>query len=317
MNDGLRRHRRRTVPMTALGLVGMVWVLVVGVPGTQGAPQQGTLPWQPAPGTEDQYAGAETCLMCHDYMAEPWAANPHVGQTAALGHASGDITCEACHGPAMPHVDAGGDPELVARRFNAMDAPAVVQACLSCHAGSARHAAALGSAHTAADVACTDCHSIHQEEPHGGLLSEPAPQLCFACHMDVQATFGGGEGHRVGEGLVSCTSCHNPHGGSGPAMLNRPMVGGGDLCIACHLDKRGPFVYEHPAGTAEGCVACHTPHGSPNRFMLKANDQAALCISCHPGALTTHNLADPRRRDCTTCHAAIHGSDTHRLFFRR
>ena len=316
MTDGLQRYRRRAAPIAAVGLIGLVWVLVVGVPGIQGAPEQGTLPWKPAPGTEGQYAGSEMCFMCHDVLAEPWAGNLHAGATAAVGHPSGDITCEACHGPAMAHIDAGGDPEAIANRFITMDAAATSQACLACHAGSKRQAAAMGSAHTAADVACTECHSVHYAKTHPGLLPAPTPGLCYTCHLNVRASFSGAEGHKVGEGLVNCSSCHNPHGSSEPGMLNRPMVAG-ELCIACHLDKRGPFVYQHPAGTVEGCVACHTPHGSANRFMLKAQDQAALCVSCHPGALASHNLADPRRRDCTTCHTAIHGSDTHRLFFRR
>ncbi len=314
--DGFQRHSRPAGLIAAGSLIGLVWMLVAGVPGIQGAPQQGTLPWKPAPGTEDQYAGDEMCYMCHDTMQETFAANPHAGATAALGHPSGEITCEACHGAGMAHGDAGGDLELIPGKFGAMNTAEIGQACLACHAGSRKHANDLGSAHAAADVACTTCHSVHAAAKPEGLMKKATPGLCFTCHVDVMASFSAADRHGLKQGLVSCESCHSPHGSSEPAMLARPMMGGA-LCTACHMDKRGPFVYQHEASTVEGCIACHTPHGSQNRFMLKTNEVFGLCISCHPVAPTVHNLADQRYRVCTTCHAAIHGSDTHRLFFRR
>lgn len=316
MRGNGRHNRYRPVGLVALfALIGPVWILTAAGTGTPGAAQQGTLPWKPAPGTEDQYVGSETCAICHDTMAESFAANPHAGATGALGLPSGDITCEACHGAGTPHVDADGDPERIERRFAGMSAAEVGQACLACHAGSRERAHAAASTHAAADVACSDCHSIHGAERPDVLLKDNTPDLCYQCHQDVKASFMAADRHDLEKGLVSCESCHTPHGSSEPAMLARPMVNG-ELCSICHLDKRGPFVYEHSAVTVEGCVACHSPHGSPNRFMLKTNDVAGLCISCHPGALTVHNLTDARFQVCTTCHVAIHGSDTHRLFFR-
>jgi DmsE family decaheme c-type cytochrome len=115
---------------------------------------------------------------------------------------------------------------------------------------------------------------------------------------------------------VGCEDCHNPHGSAETAMLSRPMISG-ELCVQCHTGKRGPFVYEHLAGTVEGCIVCHESHGSANRFMLKTNRTSELCIMCHVEAPTVHNLADQRYQNCTTCHTAIHGSDSHYLFFRR
>ena len=38
-------------------------------------------------------------------------------------------------------------------------------------------------------------------------------------------------------------------------------------CYACHADKRGPFLWEHPP-VAEDCTACHRPHGSIHPGML-------------------------------------------------
>ena len=46
--------------------------------------------------------------------------------------------------------------------------------------------------------------------------------------------------------------CHNPHEPS-----ERLRLGGfkQEECVACHADKGGPSVFEHPAQRVEGCVA--------------------------------------------------------------
>jgi len=314
--NGIHRRSRPAGLFAASVLFALVWMLVAGVGGLEGATQQGTLPWKPAPGTEDQYAGDEMCVMCHSDLEATFAANPHAGATAGVGHPSGSISCEACHGPGMPHADAGGDPELVARIFRDLGTAETGEACLACHGGARKHAYAMASTHAAADVACSTCHSIHQANQPAALLKHATPALCLDCHPAVKTGFIASDRHELKTGMVGCESCHNPHGSPEPALLTRPMLNG-ELCSACHLDKRGPFVYQHASGTVEGCAACHAPHGSPNRFMLKTNDELGMCVSCHPGAVVVHNLADTRYRNCTTCHAAIHGSDTHRLFFRR
>jgi DmsE family decaheme c-type cytochrome len=314
--NGFHKRNRPAGLFAASVLSALVWMLVAGAGSLGGSTQQGTLPWKPMPDTEDQYAGDEMCLVCHEDMSTGFAANPHASATSALGHPSGSISCEACHGPGMPHADAGGDPELVARIFRDLGTAETGETCLACHAGSREHAHAMASTHAAADVSCSTCHSIHAAQRLAALLKHPTPSLCLDCHPGVKAGFMAADRHGLEKGLVSCEACHSPHGSIEPAMLARPMLNG-ELCSACHLDKRGPFVYQHASGTVEGCAACHAPHGSANRFMLKTNEELGLCISCHPGAVTFHNLADQRYRNCTTCHAAIHGSDTHRLFFRR
>ncbi|MFO7767354.1 MAG: DmsE family decaheme c-type cytochrome [bacterium] len=306
----------------AASVVGLVWVLIAGVPGLQGAAQQGVLPWSPAPGTQDQYAGTEMCAMCHPDVATAFTANSHAGATMKAGHPAGDITCEACHGPGLAHADAGGDLELVLTSFDGTEGFLVeAKTCLACHAGSREHAYDMVSEHAAAEVSCTQCHSVHYSETDIGLLKAASPGICYTCHQDVEARFAAAEGHGLGgahgmNGLLGCETCHSPHGSAQNAMLNKTMVNG-ELCASCHIDKRGPFVYDHPAGTVEGCVACHESHGSANRFMLKTQDTLELCIQCHTGVPASHNIANPRYRDCTNCHTAIHGSDTHRLFFRR
>lgn len=296
-------------------VLGLIWVLIAGVTGIHGAPQQGTIPWKPKPGTEDQYAGSETCVMCHVEHGEAFPENPHAGAGSEVEHPNGDLTCEACHGPGMAHADSGGDPEEM-KNFTEKASAEISKSCLGCHAGSARNARYMSSDHAAGDLSCVNCHSVHSPEVMEGLKVTSSPGLCFTCHVEVRASFAGADRHGLGNGLVNCENCHNPHGSMENSMLARPMING-ELCAVCHIDKRGPFVFDHAAGTVEGCVACHTPHGSPNRFMLKTNMTSELCVTCHVDAPTFHNMADLRYRNCTTCHTAIHGSDSHHLFFSR
>jgi DmsE family decaheme c-type cytochrome len=100
-------------------------------------------------------------------------------------------------------------------------------------------------------------------------------------------------------------------------------------CLKCHIDKRGPFVFDHAAVRVEGCEACHSPHGSTNARLLKRPVVFTLCLECHTGQgsfgrdadgvrpqTSSHNMADPRYQNCTSCHVRIHGSNADPRFFR-
>jgi DmsE family decaheme c-type cytochrome len=100
-------------------------------------------------------------------------------------------------------------------------------------------------------------------------------------------------------------------------------------CVKCHIDKRGPFLFEHAAVRVEGCETCHNPHGSTNARLLKRPVVFTVCLECHNGAGTfgrenagvltqspSHNMADPKYRNCTLCHVRIHGSNSDPRFLR-
>jgi predicted CXXCH cytochrome family protein len=42
----------------------------------------------------------------------------------------------------------------------------------------------------------------------------------------------------IREGKMTCSSCHNPHGSYGDALLKTATVN--DTCYKCHAEKRGP-----------------------------------------------------------------------------
>lgn len=154
------------------------------------------------------FVGQETCATCHqDVVKKFGTTNPH--SRLALEHAGKGVTCESCHGPGKAHVEGGGDVTKI-RRFDKMTSKEVDETCLTCHAGA--HANFERSAHAENGVGCTSCHSVHQAETPEHLLKAEQPQLCFQCHTDIKPAFAQPFHHRVDEGLMSCSDCHDPHG---------------------------------------------------------------------------------------------------------
>ena len=60
--------------------------------------------------------------------------------------------------------------------------------------------------------AALSCHSIHAFKDQAHLLKASQPTLCYGCHTDVKPDFSKPFHHKVEEGLMSCSDCHNPHG---------------------------------------------------------------------------------------------------------
>src|SRR5258708_4123983 len=217
--------------------------------------------------------------------------NPHYKSIA-----SGDLPpertgCEGCHGPAKAHVEARGGKTTIPRAFSLMPAAKILDTCLACHAKDFSRSNIRRSSHTEADVVCSNCHSIHKSPVPKFLLAKQQTELCESCHTSVRAQFDMPVKNRVHEGFMNCSDCHNPHGTNAPTwrMGQRPRMvsqalGNEESCLKCHVDKRGPFVFEHPAVRVDGCETCHAPHGSTNSRMLKRPVVFTLCLECHNGA---------------------------------
>ena len=288
---------------------------------------QGTAPQAPNSGANN-YVGSVVCRTCHPDVAQNFFKNPHFKSVASGKELPEKTGCEGCHGPGGNHVAAGGGKATIPHAFSLMAPKQVLDDCLQCHSKDISKANIRRSVHTDADVVCSNCHSIHKPATPKFLLAKVQRELCYDCHQTVRAQFDMPAKHRVNEGVVQCSDCHNPHGtspatwatGTRPRMVDQ-SPGGEETCIKCHQDKRGPFVFEHAAIRVGGCETCHSPHGSMNSKLLRRPVVYTLCLQCHNGAgsgLTTqgvilqssaHNMLDPRFQNCTLCHSRIHGSN--------
>ena len=285
---------------------------------------------------ENSFVGSTVCRGCHPDVWMNFNKNPHFKSIASGDLPKASTGCEGCHGPGKNHVEARGGKTSIGA-FSLMNSRQVIDTCLTCHTRDLSRGNIRRSEHTLADVACNNCHSIHK--PAGNarfLLAKRQADLCYGCHSTVRSQFAMPSKHRVNEGFIQCTDCHNPHGtaaptwraGIRPRMVDHALANE-EPCLKCHSDKRGPFIFEHAAVRVEGCETCHNPHGSMNKKLLRRPTIMTVCLECHNGAGTfgrtntgiitqsaSHNLTDPRYQNCTTCHVRIHGSNSDRTFLR-
>jgi DmsE family decaheme c-type cytochrome len=282
------------------------------------------LPFWAAAQAPNKFVGGEACKVCHSDVWLNFYKNPHF-----------KTGCEGCHGPGGNHVAEHGGKATI-RAFSAMGPEQVLNTCLECHSKDMSRANIRGSEHTEADVVCSNCHSVHKSQTPKFLLAKQQKDLCYSCHASIRAQFEMPVKHRVNEGVIQCTDCHNPHGsfaaawGTGlSSALVTTALDNEEPCLKCHIDKRGPFVYEHASVRVEGCEGCHMPHGSTNAKLLRRPVTFTLCLECHNGAGTfgrentgvftqsaSHNMLDPKYQKCTLCHVRIHGSNADPMFLR-
>jgi DmsE family decaheme c-type cytochrome len=239
--------------------------------------------------------GAEACRDCHaSFDGHFMASQAHVD-------------CESCHGPAELHAHTASARDIAY--------PANAE-CAACHQIGERTLLSWSSSvHARSNVICSDCHDTHNREPRHVREAETrqrvvlprasaTTQMCSGCHAEVVAQLGLPSHHPVGEGMLDCTDCHDPHRNT--AMTRGPRT---QLCTACHQEVQGPWIHEHPP-VNEDCGYCHTPHGATADNLLETS-QPAACISCHtlPTAGAVHDPYAFTTR-CTDCHNAVHGSYT-------
>lgn len=273
--------------------------------------------------------GAGDCADCHGKV------QGH--ERIAAYHAD----CEACHGGGSLHVESEAAADI--------RHPANAD-CLACHeAGRDTHLSWGTGEHSRAGLLCSDCHAPHVparrhlRAPAASALApagvapglgraDDTTRMCVTCHEDVAARFQLASRHPVRQGMLACTSCHDPHEDARVALGDRNA-----RCQGCHPEQVGPWVFEHPP-VAEDCTQCHDPHGAPSAPLL-ATPQPVLCLECHSLADTWHHNtagtgipgntgitgdfpppgsgqaigrleARTFLRGCTHCHGAVHGSYT-------
>lgn len=267
-------------------------------------------------------SGADTCLRCHDEDSDVPVTKifmtAHGNQNDPRSPMA-QFQCEACHGPAGEHsnrrVRKGQEREAMLD-FDKRNMPVseMNQICSSCHDSTEQHW--LGSLHEQSNVACTDCHIIHQPE---GIVQAKHNQVkvCGTCHQEQRLATKRFSRHPLEyQGQMGCTDCHNPHGSTSDHMLVRDTVN--NTCFQCHAEKRGPFVWEHEPAS-DNCANCHASHGS-NQPALLTQRAPFLCQSCHsaeghpaigydrPG-VSPLSQTMMLGRSCSNCHTQVHGSN--------
>jgi len=277
-----------------------------------------------APATAAAGWTVSDCETCHDKAVGP--------AFKASAHGGLDQSCAGCHDNVGDHARAqangekGPVPSLKSMTANQMNTK-----CLACHEKD-NQASYLSSMHSRRNVACTECHGIHEYKSiRAQLKTKTDTQTCYGCHQTMRAKAQKTSHHPVREGKMNCSSCHNPHEGSRPKMLKAESVN--EQCYQCHAEKRGPFLFEH-APVREDCVSCHDPHGTNHKRLL-AQKLPNLCWNCHltgsghfgsgdnysteqgvrvapPGAPSGYPTANSRfiEKSCKNCHVNIHGSNS-------
>jgi len=267
-----------------------------------------------APADTGQYVGSETCKGCHEEQFKQIDTTPHYKTMFAKGRGQEWHGCESCHGPGAAHVEGGGDKTKIFR-FTEATSQEVTQRCMTCHESNLEHLTFNRSVHNKNGVSCTSCHSPHHAKESQFLLKEKQPSLCYSCHAEQKADFMKPFRHRVNEGLVACSDCHNVHGGTVTNQL-RVQADQSQVCFKCHMDKKGPWIFEHEPVKSEGCTACHQPHGSMNPRLLTRARVNSLCLECHSNIPAGPHPQNTKSQACIMCHASIHGSNSSDVFFK-
>ncbi|MGQ0761321.1 MAG: DmsE family decaheme c-type cytochrome [Acidobacteriota bacterium] len=282
------------------------------------------------------------CQQCHRLIVQTFALDAH-GKSAKFLKDTRAASCEGCHRNSEKHAETStrnkmGEPA---------DSPANPTAaetndsCLLCHSRDRSRFVWAGGQHDRSDMSCLSCHSVHHTKLVGTmaanfndktdaeiaeLISTSLPEhmltrptteeTCLGCHVEQRKALFQRSTHLFRTELrnmkVGCTSCHNPHGGEGGKMLQEFTVN--NVCYACHAEKRGPFLWDHPP-VRENCLNCHSPHGSNNPKLLTARAHL-VCQQCHIHMLPRHSTTAGQaldiwsmNRGCMNCHGQVHGSN--------
>jgi DmsE family decaheme c-type cytochrome len=137
--------------------------------------------------------------------------------------------------PGKAHMEEGDPAKIIS--FKNKPAKEISETCLTCHAGKEERNNFRRGEHWRNDVGCTDCHSSHSLAANRNV----AKSITFIGTANAEKPdFNKPFHHKVLEGVMKCSDCHNPHAVSS-FKQTRLATGADAACIKCHADKEGTF----------------------------------------------------------------------------
>jgi len=190
---------------------------------------------------------SNACADCHIDQVERYQQGPH---------ASSDIGCANCHGPAQAHLALGSASNMKKEDYRrqkkeTQDVSREAGLCGQCHDQYAQWE-----------------KSHHSDGPSYGYSQVPRPLLveCTKCHY--ARTFANTLKKADREGVAFHVTQYKKRAGKiGPQMP--------DFSKVPQKDESGIT-----------CVACHNPHGpkAHGRLGIRMNPTGSLCQTCHHGS---------------------------------
>lgn len=236
-----------------------------------------------------------------------------------------NVTCESCHGPGSEHWErAGGGHAIVTPRLLTPEREVTI--CAQCHtralgvAGNSTETPLDSNGNMIrAGTSRRDFLAQYVTKLDDGLWdSTKGDGLHSKKHHQQASDFLKSGKYRNGAALMTCASCHDPHGNSdlphqmlGTLDNANPSVGEG-ICMSCHaatFPAGATFALRQQAhyasmGIADlsmgdiGCVDCHMPKTAKSGSGLK---QATIDgLTFYSGDISSHRFDVPFRSSIPT-----------------
>jgi hypothetical protein len=162
----------------------------------------------------------QKCFGCHATLTS--SLTPYRLELSTL---IPNVSCERCHGPGLPHIEAArrGDSDLRMRfGFDRVE-PSVEVAF------------------------CGECHRVPAAIPYSSIYPDN-PDIVRFQGVGISRSRCYGDGRNE----LRCTSCHEPHD-----RVSRHQGGYDAVCLSCH--RSGSAQQVCPVSPAENCIRCHMP----------------------------------------------------------